>query len=175
MEHESLAARVEALEARLTRLEAPPRPAPVADIGLVQQLLADLDPAGGGARLVYAGAGPWPGGTVAWQVGRPWDEVVDEPAEPLARVLSALSSGMRVRILTALLAGPRSTAALAEVLDQPSAGQLFHHLKELLAAGLVHQPDRGTYALRKQHAIPVLAVLSAAADLVTASIEEPAE
>ncbi|MEW6059695.1 MAG: helix-turn-helix domain-containing protein [Actinomycetota bacterium] len=88
----------------------------------------------------------------------------DEP-KAVARVLTALANGTRLRIVGELMHGPVSTGELAERLDQPSSGQLFHHLKELLAAGVIHQPVRGTYALRRQHAVPLLAVLSAASDL----------
>ena len=70
-----------------------------------------------------------------------------------------------MRIVVELFDGALSTAALAERLDQPSSGQLFHHLKELLAAGLVRQPERGTYALRAEHVVPLLGLLSAATDL----------
>jgi hypothetical protein len=54
---------------------------------------------------------------------------------------------------------------VAELLGQPSTGQLFHHLKELLAAGIVHQPQRGTYSLRLAHVIPLLTMISAACDV----------
>ena len=61
--------------------------------------------------------------------------------------------------------GPATTAQLTAQLDQPSTGQLFHHLKELLTAGLVHQPVRGTYAVRRQDVIPLLIALAAAAEV----------
>lgn len=77
----------------------------------------------------------------------------------------ALSSPARLRIVGALVAGEASTGDLAARLADGTTGQLFHHVKELLAAGLVHQPRRGVYALRPQHAVPLLAVLSAAIDL----------
>ncbi len=58
-----------------------------------------------------------------------------------------------------------TTAELASRLDQPSTGQLSHHLKELLAAGVIHQPVRGTYAVRMEHVVPLLTLLSAAIDV----------
>ncbi len=87
--------------------------------------------------------------------------------------LSALANGTRVRIVAELLGGPVATGELADRLDQSSSGQLFHHLKELLAAGLIHQPVRGTYAIADRHAVPLLAVLSAGIDLSMATEEEP--
>jgi DNA-binding transcriptional ArsR family regulator len=80
-------------------------------------------------------------------------------------VFGALGNPVRLRIVSILLAGPATTAELAERLDQPSTGQLFHHLKELLTTGLVHQPVRGTYAIRRQDIISLLALLAASLDL----------
>ena len=178
MERPELIALVEELAERVTRLESSRPPASRGDVALVQRLLDDLEGersgVPGGATVVYAGAGPWENGVVAWQMAREWDDVGSVPAQTTARTLSALANGTRLRIVGELLRGPASTAELAERLDQPSPGQLFHHLKELLAAGLIHQPARGTYTIRRQHAVPLLAVLSAASDLAgPAPDEEP--
>lgn len=122
----------------------------------------------------YAGNGPWQSSAVVWQVQRSWGDVVAGAGEAVAGVLSALGSAIRVRIVGELVSGAVSTGDLAARLEQPSAGQLFHHLRELMAAGIVHQPQRGFYALRPQHVIPVLAVLSAASDLAAPSEAESA-
>lgn len=162
---------VEALTDRVARLEDSRSRAAHRDTAIVEGLLRDLDGDGSGttgpATVVYAGAGTWGDGTAAWQAAREWDEVVEAADEPVARILSALANGTRLRIVGELLRGRRTTAELTEQLDQPSSGQLFHHLKELIAAGVVHQPVRGTYAIRVQHVVPILAVLSAALDLTS--------
>jgi DNA-binding transcriptional ArsR family regulator len=119
----------------------------------------------GEGRVVYSGKGPWKGRSVVWQMERPWDEVTGQDPAAVAGVLSALGNPVRVRILTTLVQGPASTGDLGERVAEGTSGQLFHHLKELLACGVVHQPQRGTYALRPQHVLPLLAVLSAAMDL----------
>jgi hypothetical protein len=46
-----------------------------------------------------------------------------------------------------------------------STGQLYHHLKELLAVGLVTQPARSLYELRPRTVIAVCVALLIAADL----------
>lgn len=174
MDISELAGSVQDLAARVARLEGSGRPAHH-DASLVHGLLRGL--ASGGpetaesSSVVYAGAGSRNDGTVAWQIVRSWDDVLGAPVEVSTRVLSALANATRLRIVGELLHGPVSTGDLAERLEQPSSGQLFHHLKELLAAGLVHQPVRGTYAIRRQHVVPLLAVLSAAADLAAPSEE----
>ena len=98
---------------------------------------------------------------------RTWHDVLATDPGDLVGVLAALASPVRLRIVAALFEGPAGTAALAERVEAGTSGQLFHHLKDLLATGLVHQPQRGTYALRPQHALPLLAVLSAAFDLAS--------
>jgi DNA-binding transcriptional ArsR family regulator len=87
--------------------------------------------------------------------------------------MAALANPTRIRIVGELLQGPVPTGELARRLEQPSAGQLFHHLKELLAAGIIHQPVRGTYAIGDRHVVPLLVLGSAAIDLATPSPEEP--
>ncbi len=176
---EALALAVADLTRRVEQLERS-RPAPrasaVTDGPLVQQMLDELwsssDDHGGGGTVVYAGAGPWADGTVAWQIGRGWPEIRQGAPDAVATLFGALSSSSRIRILCELVAGPVTTSDLGERLDQPSSGQMFHHLKELLAAGLIYQPERGTYAIRREDVVPLLAALSCAIDLASPKTEE---
>ena len=160
------------LAGRVARLEAaaapwvPPAPAGTGMVGTG----ATVPPDG---RVGYGGSGPWEGSAIAWQMERSWDEVLTAAGEHVARVVAALASATRLRIVAELVGGPLTTADLSSRLDQPTSGQLFHHLKELLAVGVVHQPRRGTYALRPQHVLPVLTVISAAADLTSTGDVEP--
>jgi DNA-binding transcriptional ArsR family regulator len=125
--------------------------------------------------VTYTGHGNRQGDPVAWEVKRTWEDVLTAvgdglTGDPVASALSALASGPRLRIVAELAFGPVSTGDLAERMGQSgsgtgSAGQLFHHLKELLSVGIVHQPQRGVYAIRPAHVVPVLAILTAAMDL----------
>lgn len=176
MEISGLAARVEELAERVSKLEGTRGAPSHLDASLVRQLIADLKGNGeseqGAGAVVYAGAGPWGDGTVALQIVRGWGDVLEASEEALARVMSALANPTRIRIVGQLLQGPVSTRELGERLGQPSAGQLFHHLKELLAAGIIHQPVRGTYAIGDRHVIPLLVLGSAAIDLSFATQQE---
>lgn len=156
-----LAEQVRQLAERVARLEEALRPP--RDTALATELLGRVG-AGPGA-VVFAGAGQVGGDTVSWQRERGWDEVRARVDDTTARVLGALGNIVRLRIVSVLLAGPATTAQLTQRLDQPSSGQLFHHLRELIAAGLVHQPVRGTYAIRHQNVIALLALFSATLDL----------
>ena len=118
-------------------------------------------------RVVYSGIGPWQDRSVVWQMERTWTDVLDVDPDAIARVLAALASPIRIRIVEALMSGPAGTGEIAARVDTGTSGQLFHHLKELLAIGIVHQPQRGVYELRPQHALPFLAIASASIDLAT--------
>lgn len=144
------------------------------DLGVVKSLLAELpaDDDGAGAVL-YAGAGRGPGGPTAFQMSRPWSELVEVNPTPVAHCMAALGSPQRVGIIQILLQGPATTAQITESLDEPSAGQLFHHLKELLAAGVVYRPSRGSYAIRTQHVVPLLTMISCAIDLPAGGNPQP--
>jgi DNA-binding transcriptional ArsR family regulator len=155
-----LAERVSRLEGAAARA-ASPRPS--------ASFPFDLGDDAGTDAVTYVGHGQRDGDPIAWHVRRTWDEVLASAGDGLGATLSALASGPRLRIVAELVAGPVSTGDLAERLDQGSTGQLFHHLKELLAVGVVHQPQRGVYTIRPAHVVPVLAILSAAMDLTTHS------
>lgn len=176
--NEDLALAVEELTGRvdqLERLRSATRSPAVTDGSLVQRMLDELWSEGDDHRtagtVVYAGAGPWGNQTVAWQIGREWSEIRGAAPEGVAALFAALSNPSRIRILCELVAGPITTSDLGERLDQPSAGQLFHHLKELLATGLIYQPERGTYAIRREDVVPMLAALSCATDLASPKSE----
>ncbi|HXR66283.1 MAG TPA: helix-turn-helix domain-containing protein [Ktedonobacteraceae bacterium] len=87
--------------------------------------------------------------------------------ELLAQLFAALSSPHRVIILRTLCEGPRTSQQLQELLGMGSAGQLYHHLKELLATGLILQRGRSAYTIEPTKVIPVCIALMMAFCLTT--------
>jgi DNA-binding transcriptional ArsR family regulator len=158
MDLEELSAHYSSLAARVERLEGGrPREQPV-----------PLSMPGEGQDDVvgYTGRGTVAAGPIEWRMARSWETTLDATEhDDLAAVFAALGNPVRLRVVAALAKADLTTAALAELLGQPSTGQLFHHLKELLAAGMVHQPHRGTYALHFAHVIPLLTIICAACDV----------
>jgi DNA-binding transcriptional ArsR family regulator len=122
------------------------------------------DPAG---SVSYSGEARFGDDRLAWRrVHRVGDLLALDEAV-LARQLTALASPVRIRILRELSAGALQTAELQARLDEPSAGQLYHHLRELLAAGIVTQPRRSVYAVPDRAVIPLLTLLACAHDLAS--------
>lgn len=170
-----LEAQVAALLARVVALEtARPAPPPVAPASPEFDLLARLqsragppyDEDGVGGAVAYAGAARFAHYRYGWQIERPVPGLLALEEADMARVLAALSHPFRLRLVRALLHGPRSRQHLQDGLGQVSTGQFYHHLKELLAAGLVIQRERNAYELGARHVIPLLTIFAATYDLM---------
>jgi DNA-binding transcriptional ArsR family regulator len=169
-----LAAELDALAERVAALEQEPRRPPTRALGAKDLLpaLRELGADGGGSSslsgaVMYAGVGPRDGGELTWQRARRWEDVLGADRGRSGRALAALGSPARLDIVRELLAGPLTRRELRTRLSTSTAGQLNHHLRELLAAGLVEQPRRGVYQVPGQHVVPILTLLSCAVDLAS--------
>ena len=69
-------------------------------------------------------------------------------AEELARVLKVLADPARLRLLSLIQAQPGGEACVCHLTDPLGLSQptVSHHLKVLLAAGLVTREQRGSWA-----------------------------
>jgi DNA-binding HxlR family transcriptional regulator len=174
-----LAAELDALRQRVAALEEesprlPARPLATEDLLPALRELAvdggDSSPSVG--TIVYAGVGSRDDGEVAWQNARRWEDVLAGDRTRSSRALGALGSPARLDIVGELLTGSLSRQELRKRLGRATAGQLNHHLRELLAAGLVEQPSRGVYQVPHQHIVPILTLLSCATDLASDATEQ---
>ena len=173
MDKSRLEQRVSALEERLQTLEK----GAGADLPVAAASCAASGPSGalwvldglqgrlgtGQGGVVYAGRFCDPaGGELQWQIGRPQQSLLEEDCSELAPRLAALGNSVRLSLLQALLQGVTAVADLAARPGMGTSGQLYHHLRELEAAGWLHSPLRGSYALRPERVIPLMAILTAA-------------
>lgn len=163
------------LQARVAALEQKDAPRPRrkrrSELGLLDALmdateLADVpdDPAG---TVTYAGVARFGADNLAWQMTHSVADLLALDDAVIARQLAAIASPVRLRILRELAGGPLQTQELQARLDEPSAGQMYHHLRELLATGLVNQPRRSVYDVPDRAVIPLLALIACARDLAT--------
>lgn len=170
--------RVQALERRLDLLEAgrsPSGPAgapsPRADQLWAVEVLQgrhgppfEVDDARG--SIVYAGALETAAtGSLAWQIERPLPALLDHPWDLGSGVLAALSHPVRLEILRRLLGGMHTSQELQSIANLGTSGQLYHHLRELQAHGLIVSPRRNQYLIPAQKIVPCLVIVAAAAEL----------
>ncbi|OLR93234.1 ArsR/SmtB family transcription factor [Actinokineospora bangkokensis] len=118
------------------------------------------DPAG---AVLFTGAVRLPTGEhYEWQQGASTGGLLGLDWASAAEVFGALGHPVRLRLLRAVLGGTGTTAALQELDDVGTTGQLYHHLKPLVAAGWLQNAGRGRYRVPGDRVVPLLAVLAAA-------------
>jgi hypothetical protein len=118
-------------------------------------------PEGGGAVL-YTGTVRLDNEGYDWQYGQTVDDLLAADWAELVGALTALANPVRLRLLREILGGRRGTAELAEIDGLGTTGQLYHHLRQLTAAGWLRTSARGQYAIPAERVVPLLAILTAA-------------
>ena len=83
------------------------------------------------------------------------------------RVLACIGSGERLRLLLAILQKPQTVAELVKTCGFGSTGQVYHHMKPLLAADLIREDmPKGTYVLQPHKVQGLLMLLAGICDMV---------
>ena len=171
-----LAARVGDLERRVALLEghhSERAPLPIVDkdkfwalARLAERTGPEFDRDGVAGSLLYAGRATTPGGgDLIWQAEHPLPGVLAEGWEEAAAVLAALGSPVRLEIIRRLLLGGETVQELQEIPGLGTSGQLYHHLRDLQAAGLVTQRRRGRYGVAADKVVPALIIIAAATNM----------
>lgn len=114
-------------------------------------------------RVVYAGAVETADGPVRWQYGHRTEALRtlgETEVEQAAQRLAALGSPVRLRLMLAVLQGRTSTAALTELPDIGTTGQIYHHLRALTAAGWLRTVSRGVVQVPPERVVPAWVALA---------------
>lgn len=174
-----LTGRVDALERRITALEAvtlptstlPTSTSAQAVEGLAVEDLGDTFWALHGLRsrvgqrsvVLFTGTVTRPDGArYEWQQGTDVDDLLAaEGWDTLTGALSALAHPARLTILREVLSGRNTTSTLAAE-GSGTSGQLYHHLRQLTSAGWLRAAGRGRYEIPAVRVIPLLTILAAA-------------
>ncbi|MDI9886762.1 winged helix-turn-helix domain-containing protein [Streptomyces sp. HNM0645] len=159
--------RVAELERRMAALELSEPRAPVAaeaDFWALEGLrgqLARADAETGG--VLFTGAVGLPTGErYEWQIGALTEELLAGDWSDLADSFAALGNPVRLRLLREIVGGRRTAAELAELEGLGTTGQIYHHLRQLTAAGWLHTAGRGRYEVPGARVVPLLVALAAA-------------
>lgn len=119
--------------------------------------------AGTSGAVLYTGTVTLPTGEhYDWQYGHTVADLLDADWSGYAATLAALAHPVRLLLLRQILHGTRTAAELAEVDGLGTTGQLYHHLRQLVAAGWLRSSARGQYAVPPERVVPLLIVLSGA-------------
>ena len=151
--------RLSRLEERVARLESGPVPVPSADVFWALEGLKVHSP----DAVLFTGSVTLPTGErYEWQMTRPAQELLDDDWSQQIATLSALAHPVRLLLLREVLHGARSNAELSAHEQLGTTGQLYHHLRQLVAAGWLRNTARGQYEVPGERVVPLLAVLAAA-------------
>lgn len=85
------------------------------------------------------------------------------------KVLDCIGNNDRLNILLALLKEPMTVAALVEKYSYNSTGQVYHHLKPLIAANLITEDKnaaKGTYIVQPHKVQGIIMLLAGIHDIV---------
>lgn len=84
-------------------------------------------------------------------------------------VLQCIGNNDRLNLLLAVLKTPMTVAAMVEKCGFNTTGQVYHHLKPLIAAdiiGEVEQAERGVYAVKPHRVQGIIMMLAGISDLI---------
>lgn len=99
--------------------------------------------------------------------------VEDNSAE---RVLACIGSSDRLRLLLAILCKPRTVAQLVGECGFSSTGQVYHHLKPLIAADLVTEDagneGKGVYVIVPHRVQGIIMLLAGISDMIDTTYTE---
>ncbi|MGW4032579.1 ArsR/SmtB family transcription factor [Streptomyces sp. NPDC004838] len=159
--------RVAELERRLDALESERAEAPRIGDGLFWALegfkdqLARAGADDGG--VLFAGSVRMSAGQrYEWQFGALTEELLEADWSETVDSFAALGHPVRLCLLRVILEAPRTAAELAELDGFGTTGQIYHHLRQLTAAGWLHSSDRGRHEIPAPRVVPLLVLLTAA-------------
>lgn len=162
---EDIESRTTALEARVDALEASlaSREQPAEEPGDFWALVGVRGRAEESGAVMLVGDVALPtGGRAAWQEGLSGADLLGLEWESLADSLAALAHPVRLRIVRLALEGVGTAKELAEHEGMGSAGQVYHHLRSLVAAGWLRNRG-GSHVVPVERVVPLLAIVLGAA------------
>ncbi|ALG13731.1 hypothetical protein [Kibdelosporangium phytohabitans] len=150
--------RLAALEERVAALEGQPKPVSAGQLWALEGV-RERSPEG---AVLFTGTVPLPTGHhYEWQQGETVENLLETDWSELSATIAALGHPVRLLLLRLILTGVQTTAGLQDHEALGTTGQLYHHLRQLVAAGWLQVTSRGHYAVPGAKVVPLLTVLTA--------------
>ncbi|WP_454086312.1 ArsR/SmtB family transcription factor [Georgenia sp. Marseille-Q6866] len=151
----ALEERVAALESRLATSTADAVPdSPLWALQGLQERVEDP-----GAVMLVGHVELPDGRRAQWQLGAATDDLLAADWTEEADVLVALGHPVRLRLLQRVLGGATTVAELVDTDGVGTSGQVYHHLRQLTAAGWLRALGGGRYEVPVARVVPLLAVV----------------
>ncbi len=126
------------------------------------QLRGRLQEAAHGGVLFAGSVGGSGGEQVEWERSATTESLLTSDWTELADTLGALGQPVRLRLIQALLEGRTSVSELTKLDGVGTTGQVYHHLRQLVAAGWLETTSRGRYQVPPTRLVSLLIVIAAA-------------
>lgn len=160
--------RFEQLERRITTLEIGASAALAVgadsagtdEFWALQELQRRMPPAG--AVLFTGDVTLESGENWSWQEAFSADSIMDSDWGTASSGLSALHHPVRLALLQAVIRGTTTAAGLTALDGFGTTGQVYHHLRALVAAGWLTSGRRGHYSVPGQRVVPLMVIIAAA-------------
>ncbi|MCL2407353.1 MAG: hypothetical protein FWC95_05435 [Defluviitaleaceae bacterium] len=140
---------------------------------VTKDLLAKAAEKGGSGLVSYMGIFHTVSGNYksssSWVGERHTDDLLELIESKVAtKVLTCIGNNDRLNLLLALLRAPRSAVQLVDECGYNTTGQVYHHLKPLLAADLVAVDEnaRGCYCVQPHRVQGLIMVLAGISDML---------
>lgn len=155
--------RLDALERRVAELErqaARPRQSPVPDPELFWALEGLLDRVDAPGAAMITGGVTLPDGRAArWQESAGTADLLAEDWSQHVAALAALAHPARIRLLRHVVDGACTAGELTRIDGIGTSGQVYHHLRQLVAAGWLHTIGGGRYEVPVARIVPLLTTI----------------
>jgi DNA gyrase subunit B len=147
---------------------------------LMEEMCNDVNEKGGTGRVIYLGVFASGDGDNCRQSN--WIrktintdtllELID--SGNALTVMNCINSQERLNLLLAILRQPSNVAQLTEKLGASSSGQIYHHLRPLLAADLIKEDDkqRGLYHVVSHRVQGIIMLLVGISDMLDPTITQ---
>lgn len=174
-DRDQLVRRVGDLEQRVAALETRSSPDAAASAAQDSHRPGVLDPErfwalaglqeriGAGSAVLFTGSLKLPGEKAyVWQQGIDAEELLGADWNQAADALAALGHPIRLKLIQEVLNGASTTAEIGATEGLGTTGQLYHHLRQLVAAGWLSPAGRGRYEVPAGRVVPLLVAIAAA-------------